>query len=581
MATLPDPAPAKQIEELLSCCICKGTLDKPKSLPCFHSFCRKCLAKYIEVQREKAQKERRVQHSFDCPTCRTKFQLRQGDSVERIPPNYFINNLLEILPVIQQQTRKIHCESCKVAEASVTHRCIECERYLCKNCLTTHNNWPDFKQHDVMTLAELSKPENQGKARGKPRCEKEGHGNKPLVFYCNTCQELACINCVVLNHSKANHDYHPIETVAKHHKKALEITSANLQRVSNEVKAALQKIKQATKNLQVNTKRAKDTILQQEKVILEELTQKVKHNTEILLGEVDRANNIVNQQLGQQRNEMKNYLEKVNGSLDFAKNIIEKASNDEIVLLSPEIQINAKDIKKEGPEMMEPIHDGSMKYQAKSSETIVGKMKLDKLGNFACGPLRRNIALDIVARSTILERNIEHAKQLVEWMEDKKFNWQLCYRASRDGWGADDFHRKCDDVGPTVTLVKYGTNIFGGFTDQSWKQTTHSAYGEYKHSYSSFLFSLKNKENMRPFKCPIKDGENDRAISCHRDWGAVFGGGNDLFISTHANICQSSYSKLGDTYQPPPGYKPGAPETRALLAGSCKLTPSEIEVFHS
>jgi hypothetical protein len=74
-------------------------------------------------------------------------------------------------------------------------------------------------------------------------------------------------------------------------------------------------------------------------------------------------------------------------------------------------------------------------------------------------------------RSTILNGEIEYAKQLAYWVEDKKFGWQLCYRASDDGWGAGDFHTKCDDVGPTVTLIKCGTNVFGGYTDQSWKVT--------------------------------------------------------------------------------------------------------------
>ncbi|XP_028391873.1 uncharacterized protein LOC114516548 [Dendronephthya gigantea] len=185
-------------------------------------------------------------------------------------------------------------------------------------------------------------------------------------------------------------------------------------------------------------------------------------------------------------------------------------------------------------------------------------------------------------RSTILEGNIEHAKQLVEWVKDKKFGWQLCYRATTDGSSAEDFHRKCDDVGPTVTLVKCGTNVFGGFTDQSWNSSPSCIdFGQYKRSNSSFLFSLKNKENIRPFKCPIRDGQNDKAICCHRNWGAAFGGGSDLFISHKANRNKHSYSNLGNTYQPPPGYEPGAPETQALLAGSYEFTPSEIEVFHS
>ena len=78
----------------------------------------------------------------------------------------------------------------------------------------------------------------------------------------------------------------------------------------------------------------------------------------------------------------------------------------------------------------------------------------------------------LLKRSTILDGNIAHAKQLVEWVEDRRFGWKLCYRASVDGWKGEDFHKKCDDVGQTVTLVKCGTNVFGGYTDQNWKQSS-------------------------------------------------------------------------------------------------------------
>ena len=45
----------------------------------------------------------------------------------------------------------------------------------------------------------------------------------------------------------------------------------------------------------------------------------------------------------------------------------------------------------------------------------------------------------------------------------------LAYRASRDGWDSSDFHVHCDHRGPTVTVVKSGNNIFGGYTEKSWK----------------------------------------------------------------------------------------------------------------
>ena len=69
--------------------------------------------------------------------------------------------------------------------------------------------------------------------------------------------------------------------------------------------------------------------------------------------------------------------------------------------------------------------------------------------------------------STILNGHIEYVKQVVEWLGDQ-FEWRLCHRASADGWKAQNFHRKCHNKGPTVTLVKVGEYIFGGYTDQDW-----------------------------------------------------------------------------------------------------------------
>ena len=95
----------------------------------------------------------------------------------------------------------------------------------------------------------------------------------------------------------------------------------------------------------------------------------------------------------------------------------------------------------------------------------------------------------------------------------------------------------------------------------------------------SFLFSLRNKDNVPPFKCPIYFNQNDKAIWCVPWRGARFGAGPDLHISHNANTKQYSFSNLGNTYQPPPGYDPDKPQTKALLAGSAHFQPSEIEVF--
>ena len=61
-----------------------------------------------------------------------------------------------------------------------------------------------------------------------------------------------------------------------------------------------------------------------------------------------------------------------------------------------------------------------------------------------------------------------HRSLLTGWLPSQEGKWRLLYRASRDGFAAATFHSKCDNKGPTVTIVKSGNNIFGGFAEESW-----------------------------------------------------------------------------------------------------------------
>ena len=83
---------------------------------------------------------------------------------------------------------------------------------------------------------------------------------------------------------------------------------------------------------------------------------------------------------------------------------------------------------------------------------------------------------------------------------------------------------------------------------------------------------------MQPFKCPIINGKNGKAMYCSPSYGATFGGGHDLYIVNNTN--QSSHGDLGNTYQPPAGYQHGTSETQSLFAGSYYFTPTEIEAFY-
>ena len=149
-----------------------------------------------------------------------------------------------------------------------------------------------------------------------------------------------------------------------------------------------------------------------------------------------------------------------------------------------------------------------------------------------------------------------------------KDKWTLLYRGTRDGFGAANFHSKCDGQKNTLTILEaHGTSyIFGGFKSISWKSS-----GGYKFDPNAFLFSLTNRDNQ-PSK--IRQINTMHSIYCASGYGPTFGGGNDIYICDYANTTAGSYSNLGHSYEHPQPH-----QGQSYLAGSQKFQLSEIEVF--
>ena len=68
--------------------------------------------------------------------------------------------------------------------------------------------------------------------------------------------------------------------------------------------------------------------------------------------------------------------------------------------------------------------------------------------------------------------SLEQRQTLVNWLKETRPitipNEKLLYCASRNGWSASNFHRRCDKKGPTVTVIESDNHIFGGYTEKNW-----------------------------------------------------------------------------------------------------------------
>lgn len=129
----------------------------------------------------------------------------------------------------------------------------------------------------------------------------------------------------------------------------------------------------------------------------------------------------------------------------------------------------------------------------------------------------------------------------------KEKRWSLIYKATRDGFGCDEFHRKCNSRGATLTLIQtrnrlYMKNrriLFGGYTEIPWS----SRHG-FHHDSQAFLF-LFNQENLTRFNLRSK---NQIAVSHSLTSGPIFGL-DDIHIGSRANEQNSSYTRFPYSYE--------------------------------
>jgi len=148
--------------------------------------------------------------------------------------------------------------------------------------------------------------------------------------------------------------------------------------------------------------------------------------------------------------------------------------------------------------------------------------------------------------------------------------WKLIYRASKDGFGANDFHLNCDKKQNTLVVIKSTSgNIFGGYTEQDWTNTDG-----YRNDPKAFIFSLVNKENKPIALKP----QNQNVIVCNSNYGPIFGDGHCVCISNHSNQNNESSSNLGSCFKHPT-HAFGSNEAKSFLAGSNYFKTIEIEVY--
>ncbi|XP_064419979.1 RING finger protein nhl-1-like [Latimeria chalumnae] len=119
----------QQIEQLLTCPICLDRYQRPKVLPCQHTF---CLEPCLERLASNTTKQ------LKCPECRAVHRIPEG-GIQCFPNNRTILSFLEIpLEQISEVATRdfLPCQTCGSKEE--LFNCSHCQKSICNQCKHLH-----------------------------------------------------------------------------------------------------------------------------------------------------------------------------------------------------------------------------------------------------------------------------------------------------------------------------------------------------------------------------------------------------------------------------------------------------------
>lgn len=209
--------------------------------------------------------------------------------------------------------------------------------------------------------------------------------------------------------------------------------------INNENKLII-KIQVNSKQVEIQLNLRKSELSEEEIIssLVEKVNNLIKERKEVCgVKSFDHANNEVVLEKMQSKKEIDELETKLN-IIEKRINYLKEASlltNSHIISDSKEVDLILKELENIQYEE-EEINNSDKNGKKKENDNTINKKKNQK--------------------------NIELTKENIVF--------KLVYRASRDGDSAEDFHKKCDNIGINITFILTDTqNKFGGFTNNNWK----------------------------------------------------------------------------------------------------------------
>ena len=199
-----------------TCQLCNESYTDPLLLPCLHSFCKKCLAKFKEKQEVSDA-------TITCPSCDEVATVPSINGVLAFPQNLWLAHHVEEERCREKLSGKpresTSCERCVSGRASgkgAVVFCCECCEFLCPTCKQDHQQNRHTLNHVLVEQTGENTCTINAEIKLKIPRKKQfcpHHDGEKLKFFCEKCQEITCCDCLMLSHK--DHPYGYCDKVAE------------------------------------------------------------------------------------------------------------------------------------------------------------------------------------------------------------------------------------------------------------------------------------------------------------------------------------------------------------------------------
>ena len=178
------------------CPLCLETVKDPKTLPCLHSFCLRCIDKHARYAR------RKLETTIKCPVCQACFQIPEGDTFGGgLPTSFHLNRLVDLLALRDDSEEAQRCNSCEENNTATCY-CFVCQNFLCKDCFDAHQRLKATRGHRNVLIDNLQAQDVEDLMHRPAMCAKKYHENEPLDYYCQDCSVCICHKCSIVSHNR-------------------------------------------------------------------------------------------------------------------------------------------------------------------------------------------------------------------------------------------------------------------------------------------------------------------------------------------------------------------------------------------